>query len=122
MSTEYSFQMDARFPPLTLVDVPQVIADCAESWFNQTLCQVNDSVVRLGIVCGEFHWHKHDETDEFFMVLDGELLIDIEGGESVALKPRQGYVVPRGVVHRTRAPEKTVMLMIEKDTIDPVGD
>ena len=121
MNPEYHFQMEARYPALSVVDVPQVIAECTESWFNQTLCQVNDSVVRLGIICGEFHWHKHDETDEFFWVLQGALLIDVEGGASVTLGPGQGYVVPSGVVHRTRAPEQTVMLMVEKDSIDPEG-
>jgi mannose-6-phosphate isomerase-like protein (cupin superfamily) len=86
------------------------------------LCQVNDSVVRLGILHGEYHWHKHDKEDEFFFTLDGQLLIDLEGGETVELNPHQGYAVPKGVVHKTRAPEKTIVLMIETAGIIPTGD
>jgi mannose-6-phosphate isomerase-like protein (cupin superfamily) len=95
---------------------------CKDKWYNQTLCEVNDSVVRLGIVHGEYHWHKHDKEDEFFFTLDGKLIVDVEGAESVELHPQQGYVVPKGVIHRTRAPEKTVMLMIETAGIVPTGD
>jgi mannose-6-phosphate isomerase-like protein (cupin superfamily) len=82
---------------------------------------VNDSVVRLGVIQGEYHWHKHDVEDEFFFVVDGRLIIDLEG-RSVELLPRQGFTVPRGVVHRTRAPERTVILMFEAATVTPTGD
>ena len=84
-----------------------------EPWFNQTLTTVNDSVVRLGIIEGDFHWHKHDADDEFFLVLEGRLLIDLEDRETVTLEPHQGYTVPRGVMHRTRAPEGAAILMVE---------
>lgn len=117
----YVTRLDIKFGPNEVVDVPAMIATCTDRWFNQTLCKVNDSVVRLGIIQGEYHWHKHDDLDEFFYVVDGELLIDLEG-RTVALKPRQGFVVPRGVVHRTRAPEKTVILMVEGADIVPTGD
>jgi mannose-6-phosphate isomerase-like protein (cupin superfamily) len=96
-------------------------AACKDRWYNQTLCRVNDSVVRLGVVQGEYHWHKHDRDDEFFYVVDGQLLIDLEA-RTVALGPKQGFVVPRGVVHRTRAPERCVMLMVENAGIVPTGD
>jgi mannose-6-phosphate isomerase-like protein (cupin superfamily) len=89
-------------------------------WFNQTLCKVNDSVVRVGIVEGEYHWHKHDNDDEFFFVVEGLLLIDLEG-RAVELRPGQGFVVPRGVLHRTRAPKRTTMLMVENAGIIPTG-
>jgi mannose-6-phosphate isomerase-like protein (cupin superfamily) len=82
---------------------------------------VNDSVVRIGIVEGEYHWHKHDNDDEFFFVLDGKLLIDLEG-QTVELFPNQGMTISKGVMHRTRALEKTVMLMVETSTIQPTGD
>jgi mannose-6-phosphate isomerase-like protein (cupin superfamily) len=101
--------------------VPALVAACQDQWYNQTLCRVNDSVVRLGIVQGEYHWHKHDRDDEFFYVVDGHLLIDLEG-RTVDLGPQQGFVVPRGVVHRTRAPERCVMLMVENAGIVPTGD
>jgi mannose-6-phosphate isomerase-like protein (cupin superfamily) len=78
-------------------------------------------VVRLGIVEGEFHWHKHDEEDEFFFVLEGKLLLDLQEG-TVELTPQQGYTVPKGVVHRTRAKERTVMLMVEKSSVVPTGN
>ena len=119
--TTYNINLDTMFGVSQLIDIPGVVAACKEKWFNQTLCQVNDSVVRLGILEGEFHWHKHDKEDEFFLVLEGTLLIDLEG-ETVELGPQQGYTVPRGVLHCTRAPKKTVVLMIEKSTVKPTGD
>lgn len=114
--------MNALYPSLTVVDVRSLVNACTDRWYNQTLCQVNDTVVRLGIVQGEYHWHKHDKEDEFFFTLDGMLIVDVEGSESVELGPQQGYVVPKGVSHRTRAPERTVILMIETAGIVPTGD
>jgi mannose-6-phosphate isomerase-like protein (cupin superfamily) len=119
--TDYSFHMDVLHGPLEKIDVPRLVRECGDPWWNQTLCRVNDCVVRLGILHGEFHWHKHDEEDEFFFVLEGRLLIDLEE-ESVELAPHEGYMVPRGVTHRTRAPEKTVLLMVERASVDPSGD
>ena len=118
----YVNHMNILYGPLQLIDIPSLVDACTDQWYNQTLCQVNDSVVRLGIFLGEYHWHKHDKEDEFFFTLSGKLFIDLEGGESVAVNPQQGYVVPRGVVHKTRAPEKTVVLMIETAGIVPTGD
>jgi mannose-6-phosphate isomerase-like protein (cupin superfamily) len=120
----YETHLDIPFRPLELVDLQPVIDGVRHPWFNQTLCKVNDSVVRLGVVQGEYHWHKHDADDEFFYVVDGRLIIDWNaGGErSIELGPRQGFVIPKGVVHRTRAREKTIMLMVETATIVPTGD
>ena len=117
----YATYLDIRFPALSLVDVPSLVDACTERWYNQTLCKVNDSVVRLGVMQGEYHWHKHDNDDEFFFVLDGYFIIDLED-QSIELKTQQGYVVPKGVVHRTRAPERAVILMVETATIVPTGD
>jgi mannose-6-phosphate isomerase-like protein (cupin superfamily) len=117
----YNINLDVKFDFLQLIDVAKLVDACTEQWFNQTLCRVNDCVVRLGVLHGEFHWHKHDEEDEFFFVLEGELLIDLEG-ETVALGPQQGYAVPKTVVHRTRAPERTAVLMIERASVRPTGD
>ena len=117
----YATHLDVKFPALQVIDTAEVAAAVTDKWYNQTLCKVNDSVVRLGVMQGEYHWHKHDDLDEFFFVLDGIFLIDLES-ETVELKPRQGYVVPRGVVHRTRAPEKAVILMVEGEEIVPTGD
>jgi mannose-6-phosphate isomerase-like protein (cupin superfamily) len=118
----YVNHMNILFDPLQIIDIQSLVDQCTDQWYNQTLCQVNDSVVRLGILHGEYHWHKHDKEDEFFFTLEGKLIIDFEGNESVELHPQQGYVVPKGVVHKTRAPEKTVVLMIETAGIVPTGD
>lgn len=117
----YTTYLDIKFPALTVVDVPALVSACPDQWYNQTLCKVNDSVIRLGIMQGEYHWHKHDNDDEFFFVLDGHFLIDLEG-KSIDLQPRQGFVVPKGVVHRTRAPERAIILMVETAAIVPTGD
>jgi mannose-6-phosphate isomerase-like protein (cupin superfamily) len=118
----YVNHMNILYGPLQIIDVQSLVDRCTDPWHNQTLCQVNESVVRLGILHGEYHWHKHDREDEFFFTLDGKLIIDIEAADSVELHPHQGYVVPKGVVHKTRAPEKTVVLMIETAGIVPSGD
>ena len=120
-SYPYATYLDIRYPPLALVDVPYLVASCKDRWYNQTLCRVNDSVVRLGVMQGEYHWHKHDADDEFFYVVEGQFIIDLEG-RSVTLGPRQGFVVPRGVTHRTRAPVRSVILMVETASIVPTGD
>ena len=117
----YATFLDIKFPELTVVDVPSLLNAVTHKWYNQTLCQVNDSVIRLGVMQGEYHWHKHDHDDEFFFVLEGRFIIDLET-ESIDLGPRQGYVVPKGVVHRTRAPERAVILMVETAAIIPTGD
>jgi len=117
----YTIHLDDKYGQMALVDVAGEMA-ANEPWFNQTLTAVNDAVVRLGVIEGDFHWHKHDDTDEFFLVLEGELLLDIEEGETVALRPHQGFTVPRGVVHRTRAPRRTSILMVEREGVAPTGD
>jgi mannose-6-phosphate isomerase-like protein (cupin superfamily) len=117
----YATFLDVKFPALAKVDVPALVGANTHPWYNQTLCQVNDSVVRLGVLQGEYHWHKHDKDDEFFFVLDGTFYIDLED-RVVELKAREGFVVPKGVVHRTRAPERAVILMVETAAIVPTGD
>ncbi|UGQ44857.1 cupin domain-containing protein [Massilia endophytica] len=119
--TPYHTRLDVLFGPLEIVDAAAVAAANEHPWFNQTLCRVNDSVVRLGVLQGEYHWHKHDNDDEFFFVVSGLFVIDLEG-RSVTLHPGQGFVVPKGVMHRPRAPEKTVVLMMETASIVPTGD
>jgi len=118
---EYSIKTDVKFAALELVDVRGLAESCTERWWNQTLSRVNDCVIRLGVFQGEFHWHKHDREDEFFYVLEGKLLLDLPE-RTAELAPGQGLVVPRGVVHRTRAPSRTVVLMVEAATVVPTGD
>lgn len=117
----YVTKLDIKFDHLEKIDIPEMIEECTDKWFNQTLTQVNNSVVRLGIVEGEYHWHKHDNDDEFFFVLRGKLLVDLEG-KTIELKPEQGITIPKGIRHRTRAPKKTVMLMVETKEVQPTGD
>jgi len=107
--------------PVEKIDVQPLIDKCTDKWWNQTLCKVNDAVIRLGIVEREYHWHSHTDLDEFFYVVEGKLLIDLED-KIVELMPKQGFVVPKGVRHRTRAPQRTVMLMVEREDIVPTGD
>jgi mannose-6-phosphate isomerase-like protein (cupin superfamily) len=117
----YTTHLNILIPPLSLIDVSDVVSQVQAEWFNQTLCKVNDSVIRLGVMQGEYHWHKHDNDDELFFVLEGRFMIDLEN-QSVELKPQQGFVVPKGVMHRTRAPERAIILMVETAAIVPTGD
>lgn len=117
----YVTRLDVLYKPLEIIDEKALADACPHKWYNQTLCEVNSSVVRLGVVQGEYHWHKHTDDDEFFYVVEGRLLIDLDN-RTVELMPRQGMVVPKGVVHRTRAPERTVILMVENRGIIPTGN
>ncbi|MGA2051408.1 MAG: cupin domain-containing protein [Terracidiphilus sp.] len=117
----YETRLNILHQPLEIIDEKALADACEFKWFNQTLCKVNESVVRVAIIEGEYHWHKHDEDDEFFYVVEGKLFIDLED-RIVELPPRHGFVVPKGVVHRTRAPQRTVMLMVENAGIIPTGD
>lgn len=117
----YTTNVDIRFDHLALIDVPQIVKECKEKWFNQTLTKVNNSVVRLGIVEGEYHWHKHDKDDEFFFVLEGQLIIELEN-KTITLDPWEGFTISKGTMHRTKALKKTIMLMVETSDIQPTGD
>jgi mannose-6-phosphate isomerase-like protein (cupin superfamily) len=118
---DYVTRLDIKFDHLELIDINEMVDACKDKWFNQTLTKVNDSVVRLGIVEGEYHWHKHDNDDEFFFCLQGQFLIELEG-RTIELNSNQGVTIPRGVMHRPRAPKKTVILMVETSEIVPTGN
>lgn len=118
---EYNQLMDAKFEHQELIDISSIVNECDDKWFNQTLTRINDSVARIGIVEGEYHWHTHDEDDEFFFVLSGRLFIDLED-KTLELNPHQGVTISKGTAHRPRAPEKTVMLMVETAAINPIGN
>lgn len=117
----YEINVNTRYAPLERIDIQTLVDACKVPWYNQTLSQVNDCVVRLGVMQGEFHWHKHDKEDEFFYVVEGRFIIELEG-RTVELAPRQGLTIPKGVMHRTLAPERTVILMIEGAGVIPTGD
>ena len=117
----YTTKLDIKYKHFELIDIPQMIKETKDKWFNQTLTEVNNSVVRVGIVEGEYHWHKHENDDEFFFVLEGKLLVDT-ANRTIELNPGQGVTLTKNVMHRTRAPQKTVMLMVENKGIIPTGD
>jgi len=119
--TSYNINLEVKYKHLELIDVPEIVNGCKEKWYNQTLTQVNGSVVRIGIIEGEFHWHKHDLEDEFFFVLSGNLFIDLED-RTIELVKNQGVTITKGIIHRPRAPMKVVMLMVESSGIKPTGD
>jgi mannose-6-phosphate isomerase-like protein (cupin superfamily) len=123
MSNQYPYTtiLDIKFKHFELIDIPKMVIEVKDKWFNQTLTEVNSSVVRVGIVEGEYHWHKHENDDEFFFVLEGKLFVDLED-KTIELNPGQGVTITKNVIHRTRAPQKTVMLMIENKGIIPTGD
>jgi mannose-6-phosphate isomerase-like protein (cupin superfamily) len=117
----YDTHLDILRGPLEVIDVPALVNACEHPWYNQTLCKVNESVVRLGVVEGEYHWHKHDDEDEYFYVVSGHFLIDLQD-RTIDLMPGQAVVIPKGIMHRPRAPERTVILMVEGAGIVPTGD
>ena len=116
----YNTRLNILKQPLEVVDVSALVDACTDQWYNQTLCKVDESVVRLGVVHGEYHWHKHDNEDEFFYVVSGHFLIDLED-RVIDLTPGNAVVIPKGVMHRPRAPERSVILMVERAGIVPTG-
>lgn len=119
--TDYRIDLTVLHGHHEIIDIPGIVEAGGPPWWNKTLTQVNDSVVRLGVIEGEFHWHKHDREDEFFLVLSGRLFIDLED-RTIELGPQQGTTIGKGVLHRPHAPGKTVILMVESATIAPTGD
>jgi mannose-6-phosphate isomerase-like protein (cupin superfamily) len=122
MTTNYDINYEPLFHALQLIDVQRQIDGVTEQWHNETLIQVGDMLVRLGVLHGEFHWHKHDGQDEFFFVLDGSLRIELENAQPVELGPRQAFSVPAGMLHRPVARERTTVIMLERAGVVPTGD
>jgi mannose-6-phosphate isomerase-like protein (cupin superfamily) len=116
----YVTVMPARYQPLEIIEEGKIADACTHRWYNETLCAVNDALVRMAVIEGEYHWHKHEGDDEFFYVIEGHLSIDLEG-RVIELEPRQGVVIPKGVLHRPRAPMRTVILLVETSGIVPTG-
>jgi mannose-6-phosphate isomerase-like protein (cupin superfamily) len=120
-SIHYVHEEHDRYGKGELIDIPVEIR-AHEPWFNETLCPVNNAVVRLGILHGEFPFHQHADQDEFFLVLEGEIFMDVQGQEPILLKQFQGFTVPKGLVHRPRSPQRSAVLMVESIGIVPTGD
>jgi mannose-6-phosphate isomerase-like protein (cupin superfamily) len=120
--TVYSIEVRPLIGALERLDLRGVIDATTDPWFNQTLCEVDGTAVRLGVLQGEFHWHRHEREDEFFLVLQGGMRIELEGREAVALGPLQAFIVPKGMLHRPVVPERTVVLMLERAGVLATGD
>jgi CRP-like cAMP-binding protein len=118
----YATHLNVLHGPLEVVDVQSLVNACTDRWYNQTLARVNDSVVRLGVMQGEYHWHKHDEQDEFFFVLEGLFRIELEDTDTVELRPRQAFIVPKGLMHRPVVPNRSAVLMIERAGVIATGN
>lgn len=118
---KYQNNLNIAFEHSEVININTLVAENKLPWLNQTLTQVNDSVIRLGIIEGEYHWHKHELEDEFFFVIEGTLFIDLED-KTIELNPNQGTTISRNILHRTRAPKKVVMLMVETKYIIPTGN
>ena len=97
------------------------VARAQSPWWNRTLCAVNDAWVRLAVMEGDFHWHRHEREDEFFLVLEGRLDIELKD-RTVSLGPNEAFTVPQGVMHFPHARVRTVVLMVEKAGVVPTGD
>jgi mannose-6-phosphate isomerase-like protein (cupin superfamily) len=119
-SFPYETPLNILHAPPERIDEKALADACEYRWYNQTLSKVNDSVIRLSGIEGEYHWGKHDADDELFYIVEGQLLIDLEGRRG-ELSPRQGFVVPKRVMPRTRAPSHTLIRMVENAGVIPAG-
>lgn len=118
----YSIEYAPLFGPLEPIDVHRLAGDVTDAWWNRTLVEVDGALVRLGVFDGEYHWHHHDGEDEFFLVVEGRIRIELAGQDAVELAPGQALVVPAGTEHRPVAPVRSVVLMIERVGLDATGD
>lgn len=128
---KYNINLDVQFKHQERMDIHEVANAIPEKWANRTLTQVNNSVVRLGKLEGEFHWHKHQSDDEFFFVVEGKLYIEVGDtsenylkGEfkTIELNPGQGITISKAVYHRPYSPQGSLVLMVETSDIQPTGD
>ncbi len=120
---DYRINYEPLFGPLQLIDVRAAIGQADHPWYNQTLIEVGGVLLRLGVFAGgEYHWHRHQEQDEFFYVIGGRLRIELEGRDPVELAPGMAFSVPRGLMHRPVALEPTQVQMMEKAGVQVTGD
>lgn len=95
------------------VDLNRAYDTFTETWSPRIAAVVNDYDVKIAKVEGEYVWHAHADTDEFFLVLAGELTLELEGRDPVRLGPMQVFTVPRGMRHRPSATPGTQILFLE---------
>lgn len=118
---DYNQQMAIKYDYLEKITINDIVEENMDTWFNQSLCEVNSSVLRLGIFEGAYHMHKHDSDDEVFFVLEGSMILETEN-ENFELQKYEGCCVPKGTKHRPVVPNgKAIVLMIENKGIDPIG-
>ena len=122
MSGPYEIHYDALFGPLETIDVQALIDAVDVPWYNQTLIEVGGVLVRLGVMQGEYHWHRHEHEDEFFFVLDGRFDIELDAHDTVSLGPLEGFCVPAGRLHRPVVPVRAAVLMLERAGVVATGD
>ena len=103
-----------RFPALHVVDLKAEGAKVTDSYRNMVINRVNGSCLRLAVFDEDFRWHYHPQSDELFIVVEGCLAIDLEGGRELRLEPWQSVTIPAMTVHRTRAVGRTVNLCFEE--------
>ncbi len=118
---DYAIHYQPLFTTLQRMDVQAFIEQATDPWYNQTLIQVGEVLVRLGMMQG-CSTGTNDEQDEFFFVLDGLFRIELEGAETVELGPRQAFSVPAGMMHRPVVPVRSAVLRIEKAGVVATGD
>jgi mannose-6-phosphate isomerase-like protein (cupin superfamily) len=118
---QYTTILEPRFGALERMDLPAIAADVSDPVYSETLCRVNEAVVRLGVLEGELQFHKHDNEDEFFYVVEGELTVELED-RRIGLGPGQAVTVPKGLQHRPIAPQRTIVLLVERAGVRPTGD
>ena len=107
---------------MTPINLGEKLSQFTSHWDPHVVAQYNDNDVMVVKFKGDFPFHKHDRTDDFFYVLNGEMQMDIEGEESRTIKSGEMFVVPKGVVHRPRAEEEVQVLLIEPKGEPNTGD
>jgi mannose-6-phosphate isomerase-like protein (cupin superfamily) len=105
---------------LELINLHKLVEN-QNDYSNFIVSEVNDHVLRIAVINGVFHWHKHEDCDELFYVLEGELFIDLDNNQTVCLKPGDVYTIPANTLHRTRSSQRTVNLCFEKGSNDITG-
>ncbi|MEU6678778.1 cupin domain-containing protein [Streptomyces sp. NPDC046853] len=103
------------------VNIADRLAEFSELWSQKTVAVLNDYEVKLAKLQGEFVWHRHEDTDELFLVISGRLTIQLRDGD-VVLAPGELFVVPRGVEHCPVAEEETAILLFEPAGTMNTGD
>lgn len=104
------------------IDPRAIAAGLTELWSPRVVGEVDDHYVKVAKVHGTLDWHRHADEDELFLVLQGRLRLDFEGGDAVVLEPGTFHVVPKGVLHRPVAEDECLLLLFERKSTRHTGD